>query len=150
MSPTMSATTRADVTVAPAENTGWMMLGVASGASAVAGLAHYAAIPAHRAEWSVAAFLFTVVGAFQVLWPVLIRTHPGRVLWWTGLAVNVGLLTVWAISRTSGMPFGPEAGEPEPVGVLDLIASVSELIVVAALLVRPLLSRTARPAGSSG
>ncbi|WP_433497592.1 hypothetical protein ACQP1K_21990 [Sphaerimonospora sp. CA-214678] len=149
MSSAMTATTGADVTVTPAPATGPIVLGIASGASALAGLAHYAAIPAHRAEWPAAALLFTVVGAFQVLWPVLVRVHPRRALWWTALAVNVGLLALWTLSRTTGMPFGPEAGEPEHIGVLDTIASASELIVVAALLVRPhLLSRATRPAES--
>ena len=144
-----SAVTTVNGTAHDARNTGHITLRIAGGASVVAGLVHYAAVPEHRAEWLLAALFFTIIGAFQVLWPVLVHVCRRRALWWAALAVNLGLLALWLISRTAGLPFGPEAGDPEPVGVLDTIASAAELITVAALLMRPrLLPWSALPAES--
>ena len=36
-------------------------------------------------------------------------------------------MVVWVISRTSGMPLGPEPWTPERVGAADLIATADEL-----------------------
>lgn len=62
-----------------------------------------------------------------MLWPSL------RVLR-VGVLVNVGTIAVWAVSRTVGLPFGPNAGVPEPVSRIDLAAGVLEVMVCAAAL----------------
>jgi hypothetical protein len=47
-------------------------------------------------------------------------------------------LAIWLCSRTIGMPFGPEAGEVEPVGLADGVACALELgaLLVAVVLIR--------------
>lgn len=57
-----------------------------------------------------------------------------------------GLLALWALSRTAGLPLGPQAWEAEPAELLDVVAGVAELgiIVVAAMSLRG-----QRPASSS-
>jgi hypothetical protein len=117
------------------------ILRVAVGASVLAGLIHYAVIPEHRAEWWLYAVFFTLLGAFQIVWAGYFCVDDRRALWWLGLAVNAATLALWAITRTTGLPFGPDAGEAEAVEVLDVISGVAELIVIATLLSRMRLSR---------
>jgi hypothetical protein len=58
--------------------------------------------------------------------------------------VNVGAVLVWATSRTIGLPIGPEAGLPEPVGFPDLLASSFEIGIVGLMLPTLLGERFAR------
>ncbi|HEX6500660.1 MAG TPA: hypothetical protein VF054_16750 [Micromonosporaceae bacterium] len=107
---------------------------VAAVMSVVAGLAHYAVVPEHRAEWVWYAVFFTVLGAFQVIWAALAWTGDRRVLL-TGALVNLAVIGLWAVSRTSGLPVGPDAGEPEAVGALDVVCVAAEAIIAACALV---------------
>lgn len=47
-----------------------------------------------------------------------------------GIAANVGAAALWALSRTAGAPFGPNAGEPELVQAAGLCALLLEVYVV--------------------
>ena len=69
----------------------------------------------------------------------------GRAGWLgAGLLVSAGVIAVWAVSRTTGLPLGPEAGSPEPVGFADIGATLDELalVILAAAL---LLGRARNP-----
>jgi hypothetical protein len=51
-----------------------------------------------------------------------------------GIAANLGIVVLWLVTRTSGIPFfGPHAEEVEAVGGLDLAAAVAELARVMVL-----------------
>ena len=54
------------------------------------------------------------------------QPSQSALLW--GLALNLALVAVWAISRTRGLPVGPDAFQPEAVGPLDLQSTVDELL----------------------
>lgn len=43
---------------------------------------------------------------------------------------SIGPLALWLYSRTSGIPFGPEAGVPEQVGLADSAACALEVITL--------------------
>jgi hypothetical protein len=50
------------------------------------------------------------------------------------------LSTIWALSRTIGLPIGPEAWMPEPVSTVDVTATLMELLlVVSVVLTGPVL-----------
>jgi hypothetical protein len=53
-------------------------------------------------------------------------------------ALSAGPLLLWAYSRTFGVPFGPEAGVPESIGVADCAAGLLEIgtLVAAVTLLR--------------
>ena len=95
-----------------------------------AGLIHLAVVPEHLEEWPAAGVFFVVlaVAGLAVGWAVLVRPTRGPLL--AAAAVCVLPLTVWLCSRTVGLPFGPEAGETEPVGLADSATAVLELGVV--------------------
>ncbi|HEX2090712.1 MAG TPA: hypothetical protein VHI54_12445 [Actinomycetota bacterium] len=41
------------------------------------------------------------------------------------------ILAVWALSRTTGLPIGPVAWTPEPIGLLDSLATGYQAVVLA-------------------
>jgi len=100
------------------------------GASAI----HAAVIPAHLEEWWAAGAFFLVLTMAELAAAnaVLVPRDGVRVpALLAAIAVSVVPLAVWLVSRTVGLPFGPEVGEPEPVGVADVMACVLELVGLA-------------------
>jgi hypothetical protein len=102
-------------------------------ASLGAGLIHAGFAPGHFEEtWSHGAF-FVLAAWLQLTFAVTIIAFPSRRVYWLGV-LNICVIAAWAVSRTIGAPFGPNAGVAEGVGVSDLIATGLEaLIVVCAL-----------------
>ena len=56
---------------------------------------------------------FAVAGWFQLLFAALVLLKPSRPLLVAGIVVNATLIAAWAVSRTTGFPFGPNAGLTE-------------------------------------
>lgn len=98
-----------------------------------AGAIHIAQVGVHLEEgWILAAF-FLVVGTIQVIAGLLLfRTWP-PIWFWFGIAGSAGVIGIWVVSRTVGLPFGPEPGEVEALGTADAAASLTEAITVVAL-----------------
>jgi hypothetical protein len=111
--------------------------------SAAAATIHFAVVWPHWSESVVFSVLFAVTGVFQLTWASLVLVRPsGRVLW-AGAVVSVGVAFAWGLSRTVGLPIGPEPWTPEAVGLADVAATVFELAIAAGSLL--LLSSAARP-----
>jgi hypothetical protein len=107
-------------------------LALAAFGSVVAAGVHVAVCPEHYGEgWLYGAF-FTVTASLQLLWAVLLMFRPDPRTVRAGLVATVGLIALWAVTRTAGIPLGPERGEVEAVGALDVIATTCELVVVMA------------------
>jgi hypothetical protein len=58
-----------------------------------------------------------------------------RLMYAAGALGNVGILGLYLLTRTAGIPFGPGTGSVESVGAIDLVAKASELLAVAGLVV---------------
>jgi hypothetical protein len=101
--------------------------------AAGAGL-HLAALPEHADYLPYAAF-FVGVAALELAAAILILARPTWPLQRAIIAGNVMLLAIWALTRTLGVPIGPEAGHAHAVGVLDASAALSEMAAVAGLVV---------------
>lgn len=98
-----------------------------------AALIHLWVAPEHAfAWWAYGAFFITVALAQGLLGVALLR-WPGRWVSLAGIAGNLAVVAMYVLSRTSGIPLGPHAGRPEEVGVLDLTATVSEVVVIVLL-----------------
>ena len=124
-----------------------------------AGAIHTAQIRIHLAEWNVAGLFFIASAVAQlglavaltrgVNWRArdlrgLVRSFSAplpRKLIFGVIGASLTLIGVWTLSRAVGMPFGPDAGTPEPVNRPDSLATMFELLTLGAML--PLLSRTA-------
>lgn len=121
-------------------------------ASVLAGAIHLAVTREHLQEWWVFGAFFVIVGCFQLGFAVLLlqrRTWPVAM---TGIVVNLGVVLVYVVSRTTGLPVEtPEdttshqsSHAIEGVGPPDLAATGAELVVVC-LLVTLLPPRLRRP-----
>ena len=99
-----------------------------------AGVVHLAVVPAHLAEWPTAGVFFVLLAAAQLLAAplVLVRPRPGAV---AAGVVSLAPLGLWLLSRTAGLPVGPEAGVAEAVGLADGAVGVLELATLVASLV---------------
>ena len=99
--------------------------------SAAAGFVHAIVTPEHfREDFAVGLFTLAVtLGQMAVVVAGLNR--PSRALWASAAAGNTVVLTIWALSRTTGLPVGPAPGTPESVGLLDLACGAYEVAIVA-------------------
>src|SRR5205823_7378319 len=99
--------------------------------SLVAGGIHAVAAPPHFAESLSRGVFFAALAAFQLAWGTLIYSRPSGRGFQLGAVVSVGVIALWAISRTAGVPFGPAAWQAEAVGPLDLAATASDALIIA-------------------
>ena len=111
-----------------------------------AALIHLAVAPEHLTEWPLAGGFFMLLGLAELGAAGLVVLRPSKVA-----LVGVGLLSVlplvlWAVSRTRGMPVGPEAGIPEVVGFADVAACVLEIVTLTAVVLALRPARRPGPA----
>ncbi len=112
----------------------------AAAATAGAGLVHLAVVPEHWREYLPFGLFFLVVGAAQLLASAARPTRRTQL----GVALGqVALVALWLVSRTSGLPVGPEPWQPEEIGVADVVCVALECAAV--LLLVGLAVRGARP-----
>jgi hypothetical protein len=96
----------------------------------VAAIIHAVVVPEHWHEYRPYAVCFAVLAAAQAGWSIAVFRDPTPRLLRAGAVLCAGVVAVWAVSRTVGMPVGPEAGSPEPVGAVDVAATFAELAIV--------------------
>jgi hypothetical protein len=99
-------------------------------ASAGCSATHAAVGPAHFHEAAAFGVFFLVASALQAAWAVLVIRRADRLLLAIGAGANAAVLVLWAVTRTVGLPLGPELWRPEAVGLPDVFASLLELTVV--------------------
>lgn len=108
----------------------------AAGLSVVAGLLHLFVTPEHFEEWIGYGLFFFIAATSQLLFAFVIAayTPPARETLWAGILGNTAIIVLWVITRTVGIPFvGPEAGEIEPIGLIDSLSKVAELALIVCL-----------------
>jgi hypothetical protein len=76
-----------------------------------------------------------VIGWLQLLWAGAVWSRRSRRLLFAGAALQLGIVLVWAVSRTAGVPFGPGAGVAEEVGFPDALSTGLELTAALGALV---------------
>jgi hypothetical protein len=92
--------------------------------SLLAALIHLWVMPEHLEEWWGYGTFFLGAAIAQGLYSAALLRSPHRPL----------LLALYLATRTVGVPiFGPDAGEVEEVGFIDLSATMSELAIVLTL-----------------
>jgi hypothetical protein len=102
-----------------------------AGSSVGAGVIHASVIPEHLEEAWVFGFFFILAAAFQVAWAIPALTSRSSDVYLIGAAANGAMIGIWLLSRTLGVPVGPEPWVAESVGVLDIAATGLELVLVA-------------------
>ena len=115
--------------------------------SLIAGGIHGAITPDHFAEWWGYGVFFVFATVTQVLFGLALLTRAinpedtgpswrsiKRALYWAGIAGNMAIIALYAVTRTVGIPFfGPEAGEIEPVAAIDVASKVFEVVLIGVL-----------------
>jgi hypothetical protein len=102
---------------------------VATSSSMTAAVVHAAVFPSHLQESLVVGAFFFVVAGWQAVWAFQVSLRATHPLLVTGIVGNLGLVALWACSRTLGLPFG--LGR-EPVGPWDAAAVSWQLCLVGA------------------
>jgi len=107
---------------------------VAAGLSLLAALVHLWVTPEHFEEWWGYGTFFIVAGAAQILYVPIVLVWPTRIVLLLGIGSNLAIVALYLLTRTVGIPlFGPEAGEVEGFGFMDVCATASELGIAVAL-----------------
>ncbi len=118
--------------------------------SSFAALAHAVAVPAHLRTWPAAGIFFIALALAQAAFAVvLVRDRLSPAMTVAALWATVGVLCLYVVSRTAGLPFSPQmsahggrlvAGQsisprtPEGIGPLDISTLIAELLLVVVLL----------------
>ena len=94
-------------------------------------LIHAAMIAIHFEEYWLFGICFAVAAVAQALWTAQVYKHRlDRRLLVAGAAGNAALIVVWALSRTVGMPIGPDAWQAEAISAVDVLSTIDELFAV--------------------
>jgi hypothetical protein len=115
-------------------------LKVAAWLSIAAGAIHAIAMVDHFSHWWLYGAFFLGLTYGQVLWGVAaLRAAPSIRSLATAAYLNLAIVGVWLVSRTLGVPVGPDAGTTEPVGIMDVAATLDQLVLAAyvAVIIRP-------------
>ena len=98
--------------------------------SAGAGIIHLAVVSEHMAEARPFGAFFLASGIAQLAWAVLASGTLSRRAMLVACIGNAAIVALWVVSRTSGLPIGPEPGTPEAVGFADVVATAYEALIV--------------------
>jgi len=115
------------------------------GMSAVVGLIHGKAFIDHVDHYWLFGMFFAVLTYAQILWAMRLWRRPDdRRLFKAVAVMSLGVVAIWLVSRTVGLPIGPWAGRAEGIGLPDLVATLDELVIVA------IIAAVLRPEGRVG
>ena len=104
-------------------------------ASVGAGVIHLALGPEHMQEWAPLGLGFYASGVLQVLWGAALLGRERRWLLRSGALGSLLFVGVWLMSRTSGLPAGPDAWRAEATGRADLLCVALETVVALGALI---------------
>jgi len=98
---------------------------------AASGGIHLAVIGEHLRESVLFGGFFAAVAAAQLFLAGRVASRPlARSTRWNVTLFNVGLVGLWALSRTMGLPLGPDAGHPEAILLADAASTALELAAI--------------------
>lgn len=117
----------------PVAGVGRSLTVMVAGLSAGAAVIHLVAAPHHYEELGDLGAGFLAAAVFQGAWSMACLSGPSARTRWLGIAVNAAVVLAWAYTRTVGLPVGPFAGSPEPIGFPDAAAVTFELLLIAGL-----------------
>src|SRR5256714_6770741 len=102
----------------------------AASLAAGAGLVHALAGEGHFSEWWGYGLFFLAVSICQFVGGAALLFWNDRRLYWTGIGGTAIVLLIWTISRTVGVPIGPDGAGPERIGMLDGISVALEVALI--------------------
>lgn len=113
-----------------------------------AGVIHLVFGPEHIEEYRPLGIGFLAAGVLQIVWAGAMAAGGSRRLLQIGGWGSLAFVGVYLMSRTTGLPLGPEAFEPEAFGAADLLCCALEVpVVMAAFLLARRPDALRRPVG---
>jgi len=99
---------------------GWLVAAL----SGAAGLIHLVMVPLHAGDGMTDPVLFAAAAFAQLaIAAAVISGRATKLTWWTSAAINVGLLGMWAWSRSRGLPWGGHANQVQSVQFVDTLSA---------------------------
>lgn len=99
--------------------------------SLAAAVIHFAVAGEHFQEYWVFGVFMLGAAWLQLAWAILAAVRPVRLLLWSGIVLNAGVVAVYIVTRTVGDVIGPTPHEVEPLGFGDGFCTVLEALIVA-------------------
>lgn len=91
---------------------------------------HLLIAPTHAGHALAHSIYFGFAGMMEFGWAVEFWRDRSRRMYLAGMALAVGLVLLWALTRIAGAPF---ATEPEPIDASAIMCKASEIVGAAAL-----------------
>lgn len=109
------------------------IVGAACGISVAASMIHASYIVPHFREYWLFGLFFVFSAVFQLVWGMVVwNRRSDRALLSAGAVVNLAIVVLWIVTRTVGLPIGPDPGQTEVAGLHDILASVDEIALALA------------------
>jgi signal transduction histidine kinase len=97
-----------------------------------AAVVHADVITSHFQVSALYGWFFVLSALTQLAWGLLVVSRPDRALLVTGAVGNGLIVALWVVTRTAGLPIGPQPWRAESVGAFDVLATLLELVLVVA------------------
>ena len=107
---------------------------VTAALSLFAGYIHVAYVDSHLRQWWAYGAFFIGAANVQVLFAVLLVRWPRWWLPFAGIAANLAIITMYVITRTSGIPLGPHKRVVEEAGATDWLTTAAQVGIIICLL----------------
>jgi len=117
-----------------------VVLAAAALCTAGAAAIHFSVTSEHFREWWGFGLFFLCAAWAQLVWAAVVVRVESQTLLLVGLVGNLAVVLLWLVTRTVGLPFGPDPGEIETLGWADGVTSSLELVAAlccAGALARP-------------
>jgi hypothetical protein len=108
---------------------------------------HLVVVPEHWTEAVLYGAFFLAVTIAQLGFAVLLVLTRSRAALMVAAAADAALILLWLVTRTAGIPIGPEAGSVEAVGLLDILCIAAEAATTVACLAAVTGARRPRAVG---
>ena len=138
----VSAARTPDASASPVGGTAFVLTGAMA---VVAAGVHMLVTPEHLAAWWGYGVFFIVIANLEIAIVGLLVIRPSTWAIQLGIWTTLATLLMYLVSRTAGIPLGPDAGMVEELDVLGVVATVAEaglLVLLCGMLADRVRSRT--------
>src|SRR3954452_1283231 len=97
------------------------------------GAIHASVVEEHYREWALEGLFFVALAVVEALLALAVAAAPGMTTHRAAIALSLATIALWTVSRTLGVPVGPQPWVPEPIGRADAVATLLELTTAVAL-----------------
>ena len=94
---------------------------------------HASVVKEHFREWVLEGLFFIALALVEALMALAVATTARTAVYGAAIALSLATVALWMLSRTAGVPVGPEPWVPEPVGRADAAATLLELTTATVL-----------------